>query len=707
VYGRALVAAALLCAQSIVAQAQLPGDGNCDGALDASDLDAIVDALYVATDCPGADANGDGAVSAADLEAVVLLLAVPTATPTVTISSTATATATQTTTATATPTATATATPTFELCPGAAELQINVDNQTTATPISFTVSGRLVTSTCRNQSGLDETYTVASDSSPQSVTQLAPGVWVHSFTLDSPHTGQLQHRPTVLLANAGANQVRFTAFASVTTVLNPSDGLGRGTFRDALLATAAALKPHLIQFDEVLFPSGVETVTILGSALPALSSSGVTIDGIDATGKAGNRVLDANGRPNSVLGISGASNTVVGMRLRNSGQNNRDVLSISGTAARLNVIDHCIIEQSATGDGIGIDSGAGSDFLATANIVRDTEVSGASDKGIKVTTNAYARIEHNWVHDNTNGGIQTTLSGHVAARDNLVERNTGNAQARNGLSVNGTAPDTPLIASELVSDANIARFNGGNGVSLRGLSIATLSNDYLAANAQDGLRVAAEGGAGTLVVKGTAFACNAVNGAVVESGSQADFGGGPLGSSGNNAFTQNNLPGGFENLFNQTAATLYAINNQWEHCGLTTVCDQAAIAAYDVSDHGRFSAFLPAQAHRSHLAPAITEVRPSKGVAGDLIRIFGSGFNVIDGHAADAACPDLVARNRCLPLRGNCVRFGALSAPIEALTPTMIVVRLPVSCIQPLQLTVTTQDGGISAPLQFCTNVAP
>ena len=194
---------------------------------------------------------------------------------------------------------------------------------------------------------------------------------------------------------------------------------------------------------------------------------------------------------------------------------------------------------------------------------------------------------------------------------------------------------------------------------------------------------------------------------MVEPASQADFGGGALGSPGGNAFTENNLPGGFENLFNQTGSQLFAINDQWEHCGRNTSCDDASIAAYDVSDHGRTTMFSPAQAHRSHFAPAVVGVRPSQGVAGDLVRIFGNGFNVIDGHAADATCPDLATRNRCQPLRGNCVRIGDVSAPIEALTPTMIAVRLPVSCIQPISLTVTTQEGGISAPVMFCTNAAP
>jgi uncharacterized protein (TIGR03437 family) len=91
-------------------------------------------------------------------------------------------------------------------------------------------------------------------------------------------------------------------------------------------------------------------------------------------------------------------------------------------------------------------------------------------------------------------------------------------------------------------------------------------------------------------------------------------------------------------------------------------------------------------------------------MAGELLRIFGSGFNVIDGHAADSTCPDVADRNRCVPLRGNCVRINGVPAGVEAVTPTMLVVRLPFSCVAPVALTVQTQGGGTSVPVTVCTN---
>ncbi|HYD50421.1 MAG TPA: dockerin type I domain-containing protein [Terriglobales bacterium] len=53
-----------------------PGDINCDGSVDAADLDRLTAALFGDdTTCGGADVNGDGALTAADLVGLVELLA--------------------------------------------------------------------------------------------------------------------------------------------------------------------------------------------------------------------------------------------------------------------------------------------------------------------------------------------------------------------------------------------------------------------------------------------------------------------------------------------------------------------------------------------------------------------------------------------------------------------------------------------------------
>jgi hypothetical protein len=712
--------AAIICWLATAAGAQLLGDADRSQLVDTLDFAAVEAAIFECAACTAQDANSDGAVTAADLVRLVSLLGpplptptptntMPTATPTATGTPTETPSATFTPTETLTPTQTLTptptATPTLGICPteGAA-VQIDTDNQTGIETIRVTLDGSLVNATCRNASGLDETYSVSSAANPQSITHLAPGVWVHTVSVDTPATGQHQHQASLLLASGEPTRVRFTAFASVAIVRSIADTVGSDSLRDALATANATTKPALIQFDDEAFPPGTPAVITLTSALPPINGDNITLDAIDADGGNGNRVVDAAGLPIAALSVTGATNTIRGLRLRNNGANNRDILSITGTNARGNRIERCVIELSGTADGIGIDAGAGADFLATANVVSDSEISVASDKGIKVTTNAYARLENNWVHDNANGAIQATLSGHILARDNIVER-SGGASAQNGLSLNGAAPGTPLIPSELITDGNISRFNAANGISVRGLSVGFLSNDYLSANGATGLRVYTDDSTmPAVVVAGMTSACNGVDGTYIGAGTQADLGGGVFGSPGNNAFTQNNLPGGGENLHNASGAPLTVQNAQWEHCGREAQCDAAAIAAYDISDHGILTVFAPAQAHRNGLAPAVTGVRPTKAVAGELLRISGSGFNVIDGHAADSTCPDVADRNRCVPLRGNCVRINGVPADVEAVTPTMLAVRLPFSCVAPVPLTVQTQGGGTSVPVTVCTN---
>lgn len=660
-------------------------------AADFSDTAAVIDAIFN-DPFGGSDRNGDSRVNAADVVAVLLQL--PTPTPS------------------ATPSPSPTATATTRPCPTAgAALAIAVDNLSGLEEISILVSGERLAGECAAGT-LATAYTqtfVCSGTGTTTCGQLAalaPGSWRHSLQVLLPDTGQLQHQRLLLIAGEVANRADHTVFATVWSITTTANA-GDGSLRKALQDAAGAAKPLLLQFDPLVFPPGVLTAVGLEFALPALAADDVTIDGTDETGASGNRVIDANALPIGALAITGARNRLIGLRLRNAGSNNRDVLNINGPAADGNVVERTLIDTAGSADGIGVDQQAGKDFAAGANVIRDCEITGAADKGIKVTTGAYARIERSWVHDNANGGIQATLGGHVQAIHNLVERNRG-ASAQNGLAANAMDDDgTPTAASELVTWGNLARGNGANGISVRAFSIARLRDDYLAANGSSGLRVFNDvGPAASAVVQGTSMVCNGVDGAVVANGSTADFGGGGSGSPGHNAFTQNNLPAGGSNLRNASASLVNATNNQWEHCGGGSACAEEQIAADDLSDHGRNTAFVPAQAHRAQL-PVITAVAPAKGERGELLRIFGSGFNVIDGHFAEDNCADVAGRNRCMPVRGNCVQIGGVAATVEAVTPTMLVVRWPFTCVEPVTLVVKVDQGptvAISEPFSVCTN---
>jgi hypothetical protein len=652
------------------------------------------------------DLNHDGAVTAADVITAVAPL-VQTPTPS----------ATETPTPPATPTATPTsATPTASRpCPASgAALAVTIDNRSGVSPVAVELSGSRIADDC-TAGTLATSYAVTIDCATDASTPcvqfavLAPGMWSHAIRVVTPNTGQTQARQTLLVVDTTPNPLQFTAFADVLTVTKTAD-TGNGSLRPILEAAAAGAKPLLIQFDPVVFPAGTPTSITLTRELPPLATDEVTIDGTDASGAVGNRIIDANGLPTAALAVTGARNHLVGLHLRNAGSNNRDVLSISGSNADGNLVEQTIVEQAASADGIGVDQQAGKDFADTANVIRGCEVSGAADKGIKVTTGAYARIEHSWVHDNANGGIQATLGGHVQALANVVELNHG-ATAQNGLAANALDdPTMPSDFSELRTRGNISRANGANGISVRAFSIAELRDDFLTSNGSAGLRVFNDiGPPATADVSGVSAVCNGTDGAVVADTSVGDFGGGPSGSVGNNAFTQNNLAASGANLRNATSSLTSAINNQWEHCGTGPTCNPTPIAAYDLSDHGQYTTFSPAQAHRGQ-QPVVTSVDESKGQAGELLRIYGSGFDVIDGIFSQESgqCADVAGRNRCVPLRGNCVQINGVAAPVEAVTPTMLVVRWPFTCLAPVPLVVKTDRGAagsvVSNTFTVCTN---
>lgn len=597
-------------------------------------------------------------------------------------------------------------------CPEAgATLAVEIDDRSGEEGATLQVSGALVEPSCRSPL-LATSYAVrprcsADTTAPcAEVAGLVSGLWRHRFAKLGSADAQLQYRKTLIASDTIPDTVGFTHFAGSLTVTSTANS-GDGSLRIALQSASALPKPLLIRFSDLRFPAGVPTAIQLEFQLTALEADDVTIDGTDANGDVGNRIVDAQGLPFGTLSISGERNHIVGLGLRNAGGANRDVLRIGGPAAIGNVIERCVIADSAGGDAVSVDDGAGAGFDETVTVIRDCEISGAADKGIKVTTGAYARVEGSRIHDNTNGGVQSTLGGHLETVENVIEDNVGGS-AQNGVAVQGFDPLTG--ASTLASQGDIVRRNGANGATARGYSLMRFRDGYLAANGSSGLRVFNDLGEPAIgSAEGTTLACNGVDGAVAADDSRLDLGGGELGSRGNNALTQNDLPGGGANLRNATSNTVYAINNQWENCGNGTTCDDRAIAARDLSDDGLRTVFDPAQAQRGLQAPIVTRVSPAKGRAGDLLRIYGLRFNAIDGHFDERSCEDVAGRNQCIPLRGNCVRIGGIAAPVEAVTPTMLVVRWPFTCAFPVPLVVTVDHGSVgmsSEPFVVCSNLA-
>src|SRR5206468_1318925 len=136
------------------------------------------------------------------------------------------------------------------------------------------------------------------------------------------------------------------------------------------------------------------------------------------------------------------------------------------------------------------------------------EITGARDKGLKVTTGAQVEIRRTCVHDNQNGGVQSTLGGHVVAINNIIQHNVPGGSG-NGFAVNGGTLDLTTLESQ----GNIVRFAGGRGIAVTDNARASFTNDYVADNQFSGSKVETTGkgpvgGAPSARFRGVAFVCN-------------------------------------------------------------------------------------------------------------------------------------------------------------------------------------------------------
>jgi hypothetical protein len=156
------------------------------------------------------------------------------------------------------------------------------------------------------------------------------------------------------------------------------------------------------------------------------------------------------------------------------------------------------------------------------------------------------------------------------------------------------------------------------------------------------------------------------------------------------------------NLRNLSTVPVAADGNAWEHCGPGRRCDAAAVLALDVffASPQAPVAVAPALPTRRHAAPRISAIAPAYAAAGELVRVYGSGFDAVDG--AGASCESIAAANTCRPLRGNCVFIDRMPTEVIAVTPTMLVVRAPFTCVEPVPLQVRTRFGRGFGAAEFC-----
>jgi hypothetical protein len=264
----------------------------------------------------------------------------------------------------------------------------------------------------------------------------------------------------------------------------------------------------------------------------------------------------------------------------------------------------------------------------------------------------------------------------------------------------------------LITRGNIARHNALRGVSIRSQSFAILDSDFVCGNGTAGRGIGfgvlvqdAAGLSAAVAAEGLAVVDNADGGFVVTDRSAADLGGGF--SRGRNAFAFNGPAAttGALNLRHLGSGPVTAVGNQWEHCGPGWRCDVNAVRGSDVFAAAGAPpvAVAPARAARERHSVRIDEIRPSFALAGELVRLYGDGFDAIGGNGPGGDCTSAAPLNRCDPIAGNCVLFGGRTAEVVSLTPTMIVVRSPFDCVEPVGVLIRNRHARGIGRATFCT----
>lgn len=618
--------------------------------------------------------------------------------------------------------------------PDGASIAIAVGAPAGGDPSDVILSGELAAASCTDGDGLADVYSLhvacgADDECRYAVDGLRPGEWIHRIdVIDGTGAGQRQARRGLALdRSAGVHSLAWPIHRTVLTVENTDDDLAcAGCLRQALAEAEFAAGPILVQFADTAVGD-----IVLFDVLPALVGAPLTIDARDADGVPQRRTIDADGLPRAALRIHSSGHHVIGLRLINSGGNS-DVLIIEGAAANDNLIEAvevvaraiefcqvrgemgCVIDGECRvadrlvprghcgDDGIAVrdDAGAGG-----TNILRSVDVSGAFDKGIKVSEGGVAMIEHSRIHGNSDGGIQATLGGSATAVENVSEANRGTVSA-NGISANGPriGASDPAV---LITRGNLVRRNSLRGISVRSLSQALLRDDYVCGNGSAirgtgfGLAVIDAAGFSALAdARGLALVHNERGGVAADGNSIARLGDESL--PGLNAFAFNGIlfpsPSEVRNLSMQP---LPAVGNHWNRCGRGYRCSEIAVTIGAVDAPFAAVPISPARPTALMRAPVIAEMRPSFAAAGDLVWIYGYNFDAVGAAAQHPGCEG--PGRPCRLADPNCVVLGTTPAEVVAATPTLLVIRMPFTCVEPVPLTARTSRSRGYGRSTYCT----
>ncbi len=624
-------------------------------------------------------------------------------------------------------------------CPAAANVTIFVDNGSADAAITLNVTGELrdATATCTGAGATSYATTLECFGHGVvrcgTITALRPGAWVHRIaTTVTGSAPQVQARQAVLIGGNGptvSNVLVWTVYPRSFVVPSTTESDLRSTLDAAAAFTAASGATALVTFDRTAFPGAGAPVTVSLSqttcatdqrkAALCLDGSRLVVDALDPRGERGGVVLAVGTRAISLIRLYGSDDVLRGLVLQGSTDPNpasqADTVAMAGASARRNRLEDCLVYGPTRGDAVSVSSDAGKpDGGAPAdNVLDGCELTGARDKGMKVTTGGHVTVRESCVHDNANGGLQSTLGGSLVAVQNLVQHNIpGPSQSGIGGGKTGEAG----ARNTLVTRGNIVRFSGARGMTAVESTDATFADDFVADNQFTGARVEATSPATvpSASFDGVAFVCNhngGITGTCRSSGSddgdlcttdaeccdqpgtccatdpscadpsrcvptapqgfgavvatcagcpapQADF-------TGANAFTLNvnTYPNALGANFVDAVPSVVipTSGSQWEHCGGGTTCDTQAILADDVqlAAGGQIDLGTPRAARVGEPTPL--EVSRARPRAGDLVRVFGRDFNAIDGaDCAQATAPvaPCSAENPRVEFQNHSNRFG-------------------------------------------------
>src|SRR5581483_5275233 len=319
-------------------------------------------------------------------------------------------------------------------CPAGGTIAVFARNATDAA-VDVTVEGALAPDAVTCAGGGATTYAATLHCAGSGLVRcggipgLQPGAWIHRIRVTVPGSDeQRQAQRTVVAAGTGAsNVVAWTIYPRTATVAS--------TGPDALLAALASAAeftadhpdlPALVTFSPAAFPGAGAPQTIfllrrpcaLGPANTCapdgqtaglcLTGSRIVVDALDPNAQPGGVVLSVDTCGRQLLRLYGSDVVLRGLTFQGSLKPDpaptgcqADTIGIVGTDARRDRIEQALILGPSCGDAVSVEAGAGQpdDAGPGDDVVVDSRITNAADKGVKVVGGGQATIARSCVHD--------------------------------------------------------------------------------------------------------------------------------------------------------------------------------------------------------------------------------------------------------------------------------------------------------------------